>query len=148
MVVLQFPFLQSINLSWSRQRRSSKSDTKVSTDDYFQRELKHLKSLLQDKDTQHHRLPLKFHRHIKPPVRPAKKMFLENQMVGGRMVPFTMTMALRTREKTFQHHPKPATTVDDDVTQLLKRPGTLRPIFETDDYERQRKQVHPMFLHR
>ncbi|KAF0700198.1 Aste57867_9252 [Aphanomyces stellatus] len=144
MVVLQFPFLQSINLSWSRQRRSSKSDTEVSTDDYFQRELKHLKSLLQDKDTQHHRLPLKFHRHIKPPVRPAKKMFLENQMVGGRMVPFTKTMALRTRQNVIH---KRATTVHDTLLPRL-RVGLLVPIFETQGNERQQKQVHPAFLHK
>ncbi|KAF0698787.1 Aste57867_10610 [Aphanomyces stellatus] len=65
----------------------------------FDPELKHIKDILKSHDTQGHLLPLAFHRHIKPPVVPPPKFLQKPEMVSGKVIPFTVTVATRSWRK-------------------------------------------------
>ncbi|KAH9114134.1 hypothetical protein LEN26_000875 [Aphanomyces euteiches] len=55
----------------------------------FHDEIKHIKNILKDRDTQNNLLPLKFHRYVKPPVEPDRRFLTQKRVVAGKRVPFT-----------------------------------------------------------
>ncbi|CAK4652671.1 hypothetical protein LEN26_000874 [Aphanomyces euteiches] len=59
----------------------------------YEHELKRIKEILKTHDTQHHLLPLAFHKHIKPPVKPPTRLLVKPEIVAGKRVPFTKTVA-------------------------------------------------------
>ncbi|ETW04088.1 hypothetical protein H310_04457 [Aphanomyces invadans] len=62
-------------------------------------ELKHIKEILKSHDTQHHVLPLAFHKHIKPPVKPPQRLLFKDEIVAGKRVPFTKALAVKGRKR-------------------------------------------------
>ncbi|KAF0714446.1 hypothetical protein DYB37_008731 [Aphanomyces astaci] len=97
-------------------------------DEPFSVEMKHIKDILKEHDTQNHLLPLRFHRHIKPPVHPPKRHFLEKEVVAGKKVPFSKTMAKRIRMVS--------------LARVTDEAMALKTIFETEEYEAARKMQH------
>ncbi|RLN88023.1 hypothetical protein DYB28_009289, partial [Aphanomyces astaci] len=78
-------------------------------------ELKQIKNILKTHDTQHHLLPLAFHKRIKPPVSPPRRLLFKAEVVAGKRVPFTKALAVKDRKRM-------------DV------------IYESDDYEKEKRQ--------
>ncbi|KAG9404904.1 hypothetical protein AC1031_005109 [Aphanomyces cochlioides] len=108
------PLLQ-INVKWlsKKQQQLPESDAKP-----YAEQLKQIKEILKDHDTQNNLLPLKFHRYIKPPVHPPKRLLVAKEVVGGKPIPFTKTMVKKVRAA---HQAK----VTNDAMKL-------RPIYEDD----------------
>ncbi|ETV63781.1 hypothetical protein H257_19288 [Aphanomyces astaci] len=79
-------------------------------------ELKQIKNILKTHDTQHHLLPLAFHKRIKPPVSPPRRLLFKAEVVAGKRVPFTKALAVKDRKRM-------------DV------------IYESDDYEKEKRQT-------
>ncbi|KAF0693526.1 Aste57867_15524 [Aphanomyces stellatus] len=96
----------------------------------FADEIKQIKDILKDHDMQNNLLPLKFHRHVKPPVHPPKRLLTQKEVVSGKAIPFTKVMVKKER-----------------IALKAKQVSTnelmgLKTIFETEDYERMRKHQH------
>ncbi|KAF0694093.1 Aste57867_15001 [Aphanomyces stellatus] len=94
------------------------------TEDFVD-EIKHIKDILKDHDTQHNFLPLKFHRHVKPPVQTPPRLLVEKEVVAGKAVAFSKTMVVRER-------------VAMKRKETQKDQG-INTIYETEDYECLRK---------
>ncbi|KAF0708974.1 hypothetical protein As57867_006127, partial [Aphanomyces stellatus] len=80
-------------------------------------QLKQIKEILKSHDTQKHLLPLSFHKHIKPPVKPAQRLLVKPEVVSGKRVPFTKSMARKSR------------------------PAVMEVIYESEDYENEKRKV-------
>ncbi|RHX98662.1 hypothetical protein DYB28_013101 [Aphanomyces astaci] len=63
----------------------------------FADEITVIKGILKDHDTQNNLLPLKYHRHIKPPVQPLQRHLVEKEVVAGKAVPFSKVMVKKER---------------------------------------------------
>ncbi|RHY25731.1 hypothetical protein DYB32_008138 [Aphanomyces invadans] len=87
----------------------------------FADKIKQIKDILKDHDTQNHLLPLKFHRHIKPPVHPPARHLVEKEVVAGKKVPFSKVMAKRVQKEI-------QTKAQDEAM-------ALRTIYETKEYD-------------
>ncbi|CAK4078602.1 unnamed protein product [Aphanomyces euteiches] len=109
------PLLQ-INVKWlskKQQQQLPESDAEP-----YAEQLKQIKEILKDHDTQNNLLPLKFHRYIKPPVHPPRRLLVSKEVVGGKPIPFTKTMVEKVRAAR--------------QAKVTNKAMKLRPIYEDD----------------